>query len=406
MEKSKFLIYNHVYISKTLKGKILLYDTKTGNRYETTLPVASEIINEIYRPENLGVVDVSDEYLENKEGRDFFDMVVKMDLGKLLKIEPGIPRIINLLPILNLQDDVDKIRKDPELKIGENSLRYLNELNIYLNSECKLNCWYCHLYYKETKCCFKYSGNKNLAINDIKTVFDDLANASILRINFLGGNVLTYPYFDDLITLLKKYEFDYHFWIHIENAFYKLSLTDFYHDIIINHPVNKSVIGHFIKKNKQNEAITYHFFVENEEQCISAENLIETEAIINFKITPIYTGDNLSFFEENIYLTKEDIFAKVIPFQEIFRNQKLNANNFGKLYIFPNGIVQANPNTKIIGNIATESLLEIIKKELIMNTSWRKIRDEKPCSECLYQYLCPAPSGYEAIIGKLNLCKL
>ena len=406
MEKYKFLIYNYVYVSKTPKGEILLYDTKNGNRYETTLPVASEIIDEVYKPENLGVMDILDEYWENPEAKEFMDTVVKMNLGKLVKVEPDMPGIINLLPILNLQDDVEKIRKDPELDIGENSLRYLNELNIYLNSECKLNCPYCDWYYRETKCCFKYSKNVNMAVNDIQMVLDDLTDAPIQRINFLGGNILLYPYLDELFTLLKKYEFDFHFFIHLQNAVDKPFTTGFHRDIIVNYPVDESVIDKFINENRQNESVTYHFFVENEQQYIHTEHFIEKETIKNYQITPIYTGENLSFFEENIYLNREDIFGSVIPFQVIFRNQKLNANSFGKLHIFSDGSVRANPNTEIIGNIANDSLLEIIKKELTLNTSWRKIRDKKPCSECLYPYLCPSLSGYETVIGKQNLCKL
>lgn len=39
-----------------------------------------------------------------------------------------------------------------------------------------------------------------------------------------------------------------------------------------------------------------------------------------------------------------------------------------------------------------------------INTAWRRIREEEPCNLCLYQYLCPSPSNYEAVIGKTNLC--
>lgn len=56
--------------------------------------------------------------------------------------------------------------------------------------------------------------------------------------------------------------------------------------------------------------------------------------------------------------------------------------------------------------MAMNPLLELITNELEQNTAWRKIRNEKPCNECLYQYLCPPVSNYEMIFNKQNLCTL
>jgi len=43
-------------------------------------------------------------------------------------------------------------------------------------------------------------------------------------------------------------------------------------------------------------------------------------------------------------------------------------------------------------------------KEMLDNTAWRKIRNDYPCCDCIYQWLCPSPSNYELAIGKPNLC--
>jgi pseudo-rSAM protein len=61
-------------------------------------------------------------------------------------------------------------------------------------------------------------------------------------------------------------------------------------------------------------------------------------------------------------------------------------------------------NTPVLGNINTISLLELIAKELEQNTAWRKIRNNKPCNECLFQYLCPSISNYEMTLERENLC--
>jgi pseudo-rSAM protein len=38
--------------------------------------------------------------------------------------------------------------------------------------------------------------------------------------------------------------------------------------------------------------------------------------------------------------------------------------------------------------------------------SWLRIRNQAPCSTCIYQWLCPPPSDYEIVIGRPNLCHI
>jgi len=115
---------------------------------------------------------------------------------------------------------------------------------------------------------------------------------------------------------------------------------------------------------------------------------------------------NKHFFEANVYLTKEDVFSKSLSFREIFARQKLNTNFFGSLTLMPDGKAYANVNSPVLGNIETESMLDLINKEMNENTAWRKTRNATPCTDCLYQYLCPSPANYEHAIGKPNLCHI
>lgn len=149
-----------------------------------------------------------------------------------------------------------------------------------------------------------------------------------------------------------------------------------------------------------------HFIVEDEQQYNDSARLINEYNIKEYSIHPYYTGENIHFFEDNIFLNKEDIFYKALQMREIFRNQKLNSNSFGTLYVLPDGTVKANMNTAVLGNIAEDDILDIIYKELIENTAWRTIRNSHPCDQCIYQFMCPAPSNYERAIGKNNLCHI
>lgn len=88
----------------------------------------------------------------------------------------------------------------------------------------------------------------------------------------------------------------------------------------------------------------------------------------------------------------------------VFAHQKMNTNFFGQIVLLPNGDVKANPNGKVLGNIHHDHISNMLEKELVGTDFWRKIRDQKPCVDCLFQFICPSPFNYETVIGRPNLC--
>jgi pseudo-rSAM protein len=53
-----------------------------------------------------------------------------------------------------------------------------------------------------------------------------------------------------------------------------------------------------------------------------------------------------------------------------------------------------------------DDIRNLIYRELMEGKSWLRIRNQAPCTECLYQWLCPSPSNYEIVTGKPNLCHI
>lgn len=149
--------------------------------------------------------------------------------------------------------------------------------------------------------------------------------------------------------------------------------------------------------------ISFIFLVRSEEDYEHATSCIERNELANIEIAPIYTEDNLSFFEDNLYMDEEDISEIELSKREVFVRQKLNIFSFGNLIILPDDKIYANLNAPSIGNIK-ETPHSIVYRELTEGKSWLKIRNEQPCCDCIYQWLCPSPSNYEAVIGKPNLC--
>ena len=154
----------------------------------------------------------------------------------------------------------------------------------------------------------------------------------------------------------------------------------------------------------QSLPVEYVFDVSSDEDCLQAEQIIDRFQIEKYRLNPVYTGGNIRFFEDNVFLTKEDILSSSLSVKDFFVHQAMNTNDFGKINIMPTGDVYANVNHPALGNIYTNSIYEIVNKEMEEGASWFRIRNYAPCNECVYQWLCPPLSDYEIAIGRLNLC--
>ena len=183
--------------------------------------------------------------------------------------------------------------------------------------------------------------------------------------------------------------------------------NNFSYRISVDFPVDAQGFGRSnLLLRQQLFPFEYVFNVTSMEECDQAEDLISQYRIQNYCINPIYIGNNLAFFENYVYLSKEDILSTKVSVKDIFSNQAINVYDFGKIYVMPNGDAYANVNHPMLGNIYTDSIYEIVQKELDEGKSWFRIRNEDPCNNCLYQWLCPSPSDCEIKIGRLNLCSV
>lgn len=399
--KCKFYLHPHIYSNK-IGSKFLLYNTKNRDYIEGDSLECCKLIESVYIPENLGVIDICERQLENKEIIDFIKIIKEKGFGKSDETGSDTLPVVNLLPVLNLQTDIERLKKNNE-SLTDNVQNYLNELNIYVNEDCSLCCSNCKLHYKQVKSCYRSDDNRFLALDGIKKILDEASNSLLKKVNLLGGNIYLYPHMKELMALLNGYQFEFHFWVHYKNLIeYSLLNSNIHKDILVIFPIDEVIVLELLDRHRQSK---FHFIVENESQVDKIEQVLQGN-FDNYTIMPIFDGRNLQFFKENIFLEKQDIFNTTISQREIFRNQKLNSNFFGKLYVLPDGSVKANMNSTILGNINTNSLLEIIYLELHKNTAWRKVRDEEPCNACLYQFLCPAPSNYEMVISEPNLCNI
>ncbi len=398
-----FCLYQHVYFCCPQENKLLLYNTQNGLYIETNDRINIQLIKDIYEPVNLGAIKVEKEQLISS---NFINEIVAKDMGYFIEIKKQVKRPVNLLPILNIQKDVEKLISQNENLMGNDIISYLSELDVYINGVCSLNCSLCSEYYKQTKSCFYFKNDSELHPDILQNIFDQLKYSRVKRINLLGGNILQYSYWNQLIKIIKKYDFEFHLWINYRNlleiASSILKKENLINEILITYPIQKPLIETIYGQYKHHTK--FHFLIENEAQYIDVMGLIDNLGMTEMNIIPIFTAKNKLFFTKNVFLEKDDIFSSVISMREIFCNKKLNTNNFGLLKILPDGTIKANINSQDLGNIHQNTILEIIYKELIENTAWRIIRNNEVCNNCLYRFLCPPPSNYETVIGKPNLC--
>ncbi|ERI88320.1 hypothetical protein HMPREF1981_00704 [Bacteroides pyogenes F0041] len=405
-----FYLSSDVYVSDNKEEtKMLLYHTRTGEQLEINQPNSIRLIKEVYEPDNLGVVKLPVLKPDKQDLMDFIETVMKMKMGGLMNIEDEKKKPINLLPILSLSKDVEKLKRSDDLSlIIPDLISYLSELSIYINGKCTLECSACSDFYRQVRSCFKSYENEELHPSLLRKILDQLTYSRVKKINIIGGNIFKYSYWDDLVDLMNEYEFDFHLWANYLNVpgeeIIRALSSKVIYEILVTFPIQASSFETVAGKYKSNT--NFHFLIENEKQYKDAINLIENLRITNFCIEPIYTGANMDFFSEHVFLEKEDIFSSVISMREIFRNQKLNANNFGALTILSDGSAKANMNARTIGNIHQDSILDLIYREMTSNSAWRVIRNKGVCSNCLYRFLCPPPSSYEPVIGKPNLCHI
>jgi len=390
-------IYSFVYC-RIEEKRAFLYNTQSGESIETTHSAVLDLLSSMHKKHNLGAICCTGSVLN-----EVFPFIVEFcnkKMGNIADIEQMPEKPIQLMPVLNLQCDIEE-----ERNTGTEILQNLLELNIYPNSHCRQVCQYCDAYYKQVPCCTSASNSEILDVSILHNIISQIRFGVVGKINILGGNILQYPELWELSNLLADFKDRTHFYIHYKNYERNTIVENFHTVLIVNFPIDKPALDKVLLKISKEKA-NVHFIVEDEEQYTEIEQFIEDYTIEKYEIKPFFNGNNMLFFNENVFMTDEDIFSKILSMREIFKNQKLNSNLFGVLHIFQDGSVKANPNTTTLGNIKTDKILDLVYKEMLDNTAWRMIRDSRPCRECLYQFICPSPSNYEIAIGKPNLCHM
>lgn len=355
--------------------------------------ILKRITEELSYISNLYRTSITEEELDDKEVKMWIEQILSSSSGKLIDMEDKNETPVSLKPVLKVQDTVTFYQSAHKNHTDGNIMQNLLKLVIHLNgSECGDD-------NISKQIIFPRKGSQE---QQDWTVLRDFIT-SMGKPNFLVeialvGNVWKYPGYRELLDYLQTLP------IRISIYCTEEDYANYGSDLCLSEKVSYHVLKKdYGKPIAVNKGCHYHFIVSSEEEYEMACQLIEAHSLENYRVLPLYTGTNDAFFEDLVYLSEEDIQDFHLSKREIFARQAINENLFGTLTVDLDGQVYGNLNEPSLGTME-DGLYMLTYKEMTEGHSWLQIRDSKPCSNCIYQWLCPSPSNYEKVIGKSNLC--
>lgn len=373
-----FTIEPYVYVGIANKHA-LLYNTIDRETLELNQDKVIKLLEELLRKENCGVVLLTQERFKQKEINEFIEELRKKYMGDIIDVNLSKGKPVQLLPYFNFSYK-DELYKEQNISPYKNIIEKLSEISIHVNQTTKVVNLISFLQSVPESLTFNIIGN----IKDVVNYRDLL---SFLEHYPAPKNMVSS--YADIIPLQPSFEnnFSYRMSVHFPIDLQKWNDS---RQIFLN----QTLTGDYI------------FNVSSLDDYQQAEQLVEQYQLDNYHLIPVYTGENLDFFKENVFHTKEDILSTSMSIKDFFSNQAINIYDFGKINIMPNGDAYANVHHPLLGNIYTHSIYEIVQKEVEEGISWFRIRNQAPCNTCIYQWLCPPPSNYEIVIGRPNLCHI
>ena len=371
-----FVIEPYVYVRVT-KAHALLYNTLDGVTLESYNIEIINLLRELLEKENCGVLLLRSNTYMQKEINNFIRVLRKNYMGDIIDINLSNGKPVQLMPYYNYPNN-HKIYKKKNFTPISNILENLTEISIHVDNT-----------------------------TDIQKMISFLKSMQGAPIFNIVGNVWDIPDYYELFTFLKQHPSQKN----LLCSYTQVKLLQvvfeekFSYNISVHFPINMHELNNAILLLcNQTSPIEFSFHVSSIEDLQQTERLVEQFKIKKYQMIPIYTGDNMRYFEENVFLTKKDILSLSISMKDIFIHQSMNIYDYGKISIMSNGDAYANINYPILGNIFKHSFQKIVQKEVDEGKSWFRIRNQAPCNDCVYQWLCPSPSNYEIVIGRSNLC--
>lgn len=399
MKKNWLTLYGETFL--WVKGKKgLLYNTRNGVFFhfvnEGEIERVCEALLEI---DNLYSVSISNAQLQNGDIAVWIDAIVIKGMGYITTETTFEERPISLMPVLKIQDDVQRYIWEKNRGIQGAVLNNLHEILFYINGTANGEDSLCK------QVTYPLKTNDFLDYQEIVDFCHNSMNPYLTTVCLIGS-LFDYPSYSKLLDKLEQLYIQ--LVIIIVDADYLCNIQA-YNDIAKRKYFTVRIMVrdiNSIKKlldNQENLNLSYYFLVASEVEYGRVLEVVEGHNTnLDYQIIPI-VRDDLDFFKTLVYIDEKAFAETLLSKQEVFARQSINLNDFGRLTVLPDGCVYSNVNRDSLGTIK-DLPIEIVYKEFIKGESWLNVRKKEPCCNCIYQWLCPSPSNYELVIGKNNLC--
>lgn len=366
------------------------------------------IIKDITNPTSFYCIEMNEKYLTDEDVSKMIT-IIKNNLFGNIVYNPNRP--INIPPLMvfpkaSLDRKYIKLNKFYDDRVLDN----LIEITIQLSGTCTKRCKNCNTYKLQFMHCYR-SGN-DLSIKHLKDIVNKVYFLNIQKINLIGGELLTSNFCWDKIDLLqtlqilKIYYLNFHEVINTTNI---RRLLEYNKNMLIKIIIHlnysqKEILSTLGKLEQYSKLIVIIFIISTDDE-LKKIKLILRALPFEYELYPFFNGLNQSFIVQNAFLTLEDIDAISSTKKQIFANQTINRNYFGKIYVDSHGFVYDNLNFKPVGNILKNCLDSILYTIFLRGNSWFWLRKNHYCKKCIFRFLCPPPTNIEHIMKVPTICQ-
>lgn len=373
--KKLLIIYPSTFIWKDNR-QVVMYNSQSHMLYYFLCNEITEYYcDHLLDMTNLYVIEIEESHITNGNLIDWLHNIEQLKMGYVDEIQETKTFIVSFPPLLNLQSDIDRIEAAEDRDVGEYAAQNWNEFSIYLGGESKFPNLHKQIPYP-------VDDSSILPFYDLQAFLSSSDNSYLNTINIIG-NPFSYPYKAELMDLLYSIPVKKNFYLTASTAcrfikeIQQIDLPNY--ELYIYYEQEEASIHHILTEKQ----IPFHwiYLISSEKQYEDLEKLETKYGNEYVEVHPIYTGDNLPFFEENVYLAEEDILQSNYDKQDIFAHQVMNTNFWGRLSVLPDGKVYSNLNHPPLGTLK-DRVYDLIVDEMKSKRAWRWIRDEvSPCKD-------------------------
>lgn len=390
-------LYEDVFVWRN-EREYFIYNSKNYKSFLCDSTPCLEIIyNRIADFNNLYFILIEEDLLDVSV-KNWIDNIIKIDAGCVGESLDSFDSPVSFPPLLRIQTDIERIKWMYSQGYTGEMLKYLHDITIHINGSLNGNLYYA----RQMEYPIKTADFISIDVVDNLLLY---VSKSVTKNICIIGNIFSYYAFDRLFKTIKIYDINvsicilFSDFIEAENAMNILNNINLKVVLIIDDIIGfRECICDY-----SNMDIQFVFPILKKDDISEVFDVIDLKKCNDYLLKPLYNGDNMSFFKNNVYLRKDDILNFKLNKREVYLHYVVNTNFFGKLIYMPDNKVYSNLNYSHIGE-NSELVTELIYREIVNGKSWRFIRDNGDCSNCLYKYLCPSPSNYELIFNKMNLC--